>query len=213
MTRPLFATLLFALAAAMPVPAGAAPVLATMAPDGNKVLQAADSRAAAFADQAYDAAMAIYKDGQLRKTLRFEMTMKGLQKQLIVFNAPGDVAGMKVLMEDADTLYVYSPEFKKVRRIAAHMQNQGFLGSTFTYEDMTQAQLAPFYDAQLGGKSGSETTLVLTPKAGKHSSYAKLEVVIDATQSPPIVRRRRELVEQGPGYAPELLGAVPDEAP
>ncbi len=177
MTRTL--SLCLALSLAVPV-AAFAPRPAAAAIDGNKILQAADKRASSFEDQAYDAVMEVYKRGSKQKTLRFHMTMKGLDKQLIVFTAPGDVAGMKVLMQDADTLYVYSPEFKKVRRIAAHMQNQGFLGSEFTYEDMTHTLLAPRFDATFAGKKGSETTLVLTPKAGTSSTYAKLEVVIDA---------------------------------
>jgi DNA uptake protein ComE-like DNA-binding protein len=40
---------------------------------------------------------------------------------------------------------------------------------------------------------------------------SRLEVVVDATQSTPVVRRRRELVELGPGYTPELLGTTLDE--
>ena len=38
----------------------------------------------------------------------------------------------------------------------------------------------------------------------------RLEVVIDGTQSPPIVRRRWELRELGPGYSLEVLGATQD---
>ncbi len=177
MTRPLAILALLALSAPVAV-LPARPAVAAV--DGNAILRAADKRASAFEDQSYDAVMEVYKRGTKQKTLRFHMTMKGLDKQLIVFTAPGDVAGMKVLMQDADTLYVYSPEFKKVRRIAAHMQNQGFLGSEFTYEDMTHTLLAPRFDAKFAGKKGSETTLVLTPKPGVHSTYAKLEVVIDA---------------------------------
>ncbi len=37
-------------------------------------------------------------------------------------------------------------------------------------------------------------------------SADRVEVVIDATQSPPIVRRRWSLRELGPGYSPEVLG-------
>lgn len=165
---------------------GAAPAVASVpAPaaamvDANKILEEIDRRASVFDDQQYDASMAVYKGGELKKTLEFEMTMKGLDKQFLVFTAPGDVAGMKVLMQDAKTLYIYTPEFKKVRRVAAHMQNQGFMGSTFTYDDMTEVQMSPFYDAQLGGKEGSETTLVLTPKEGIDKPYAKLELVIDS---------------------------------
>jgi outer membrane lipoprotein-sorting protein len=184
-TRTLFAALtLFAL---VPVGAGAAGVAtaapnAMMAADASKILAEVDRRASAFDDQSYAASMEIYKDGSLKKTLKFTSVMKGLVKQLIVFEAPGDVAGMKVLMEDQNNLYIYLPEFKKVRRVAAHVQNQGFLGSTFTYEDMTQVKLSPYFKAELGAKNGSETTLVLTPKPGVESTYPKVEIVIDASK-------------------------------
>jgi hypothetical protein len=42
---------------------------------------------------------------------------------------------------------------------------------------------------------------------------SRLEVVVDATQSPPVVRRRRELLELGPGYGPDLLGTMLDGEP
>jgi outer membrane lipoprotein-sorting protein len=158
------------------------PVPAAMAVDANKVLAEIDRRAGVFEDQQYDATMSIFKGGQLKKTLEFQMIMKGLDKQFITFTAPGDVAGMKVLMEGADTLYVYTPEFKKVRRVAAHMQGQGFMGSTFTYEDQKRVELAPYFEATLVGKEGSETTLTLTPKEGVTSSFSRIDLVIDGTK-------------------------------
>jgi len=171
---------LFCLAAA---PASAAPVpAASMAVDANKILAEIDRRANVFDDQQYTASMKIMKEGKLMKELTFESKMKGLQKQFIHFTAPGDVAGMKILMQDAKTLYVYLPEFKKVRRVAAHAMNQGFLGGEFSYQDMTETMLAPFYDAEIGAKKGSETSLTLTPKDDTASGWSKLEVIIDATK-------------------------------
>ncbi|MEM9458864.1 MAG: outer membrane lipoprotein-sorting protein [Myxococcota bacterium] len=164
--------------AAMPVSSTAA----MAAVDANAILTEVDRRAAVFTDQQYQASMAVFKGGALKKTLQFDMVMKGLDKQFITFTAPGDVAGMKVLMQDAKTLYVYTPEFKKVRRVAAHMQNQGFLGSAFTYEDMVQTRLSPFFDAKLAGREGSETTLTLSPKEGVTTTYARVDVVIDGTK-------------------------------
>lgn len=184
-----FSTLLaaFCLTALAGSTAGATPLaaagpVAMMSVDGNKILGQVDKLASAFDDQSYVATMEIVKGGKVSKTMTFEAKMKGLDQQLIEFKSPGDVAGMKVLMEDANTLYVFMPEFKKVRRVAAHVQSQGFLGSEFSYEDMTQVKLSPFFDAELGGKKGNETTLVLTPKKGVETTYPKLEVVIDATK-------------------------------
>jgi type II secretory pathway component PulK len=41
----------------------------------------------------------------------------------------------------------------------------------------------------------------------------RLEVVLDATQSPPVFRRRWELRDLGPGYMPEVLGAPLEDVP
>jgi len=41
----------------------------------------------------------------------------------------------------------------------------------------------------------------------------RLEVVIDATKTPPVVRRRMELRELGQGYSAETLGATLDDVP
>ncbi len=165
-------------------PAAAAPVpAAAMAPaSANKILAEIDRRANAFKDQQYTASMKIMKGGELSKTLTFESKMQGLQKQYIHFTAPGDVAGMKILMQDTKTLYVYLPEFKKVRRVAAHAMAQGFLGGEFTYQDMTEVLLAAFYDAAVGGREGTKTTLQLTPKEGNESGWSRIDVVIDSTK-------------------------------
>ncbi len=161
----------------------AAPVsTASKAPDANAILVEIDRRANAFKDQQYTASMKIMKGGELSKTLSFDSKMQGLQKQFIHFTAPGDVAGMKILMQDTKTLYVYLPEFKKVRRVAAHAMAQGFLGGEFTYQDMTEVLLAESYDAVAGGRDGTETTLNLTPKEGNESGWSKIEIVIDSTK-------------------------------
>ncbi len=182
MKRTLFAAAL-CLPCLLAGPVAAAPVpAASMAVDANKILAEIDRRANGFSDQQYVAQMKIFKAEELSKTLTFEATMQGADKQFIHFTAPGDVAGMKILMQDAATLYLYLPEFKKVRRVAAHAMNQGFLGSEFTYQDMTEVQLAPFYDAVLAGREGKETTLTLTPKSGKDTGWSKLDVVIDSSK-------------------------------
>jgi outer membrane lipoprotein-sorting protein len=182
-------TLLFAMALgaaftpAMDVAASPAAPAAMMAIDPAAILAEVDKRAAAFDDQSYTATMQIYKEGALKKTLVFFAVMKGLDKQFIQFVAPGDVAGMKVLLEggDANNLYLYVPEFKKVRRVAAHMQNQGFLGSELNLSDMI-VEMAPYYDATIAKSEGSLTELVLTTKAGKETAYPKIALTIDGSK-------------------------------
>ncbi len=156
------------------------PMIAQAA-DASAVLKKIDKDASVFTDTSYTATMEIHKGGVKKTTLEFNMVMKGLTKQYIEFVAPGDVAGMKILMV-GDELHMYSPEFKKVRKIAAHTESQGFLGSEFTAEDMVMAKLSDRFDATIGGQSGNETTLILTPKADVQSNFSKLEVTIDKTK-------------------------------
>ena len=164
-----------ALAVALP------PSVAEAAADGAAVLRKLDKDASVFSDVSYVSTMEIWKNGSKRKTLQFDMVMKGLDKQYISFTAPGDVAGMKILMV-GDNLWMYSPEFQKVRKVAAHAQSQGFFSSEFTPEDMVMVGLADHFDASIDGQRGNLTTLSLTPKADFKSSYAKLELVIDKTK-------------------------------
>ena len=157
------------------------PTVAEAATDAAAVLKKLDKDAAAFADVSYVSSMEIWKNGSKRKTLQFDMVMKGLDKQFITFTAPGDVAGMKILMV-ADELWMYSPEFQKVRKVAAHAQSQGFLGSEFTPEDMVMSGLAKHFDGEISGQSGNETYVTITPKADFTSSWSKLELTIDKTK-------------------------------
>jgi outer membrane lipoprotein-sorting protein len=178
------ASLLLSLALAAPVVGVAAFAPAPVHADaqGQKVLEELDRRAQVFKDVSYSASMDVRKDGKSKKVLEFDMTMKGLDKQYIVFKAPGDVAGMKILMEGLDALWMYSPEFKKVRKIAAHAQAQGFFGSEFTAEDMTIVGLAQRWEGVIAGKSGDVTTMELTPKPGMASNFSKLEIDVDKTK-------------------------------
>jgi hypothetical protein len=41
---------------------------------------------------------------------------------------------------------------------------------------------------------------------------ARMEVVLDGTQTPAMVKRRREMIDLGPGYSPEVLGTAADNA-
>jgi outer membrane lipoprotein-sorting protein len=126
--------------------------------------------------------MEIKKGSTTTKEIVFNAVMKGLDKQFIHFTAPGDVAGMKVLLEGTNNLYLFLPEFGKVRRVAAHVQNQGFLGSTFTLSDLAEVKLSPLYDATVVGTEGTLTTLTLVPKKGVEAAAAKIELTIDSSK-------------------------------
>jgi outer membrane lipoprotein-sorting protein len=72
----------------------------------------------------------------------------GVEKILMVFRSPQDVAGTGYLSfsyDDEtkdDDIWLYLPAMKRVRRITGSGKNDDFMGTDFTYEDMGSRGLA-----------------------------------------------------------------------
>lgn len=75
-------------------------------------------------------------------------------KALLKFLAPGDVAGTGLLTiehEDRDDdQWLYLPALKRTRRISAADKNDSFMGTEFTYEDMSSLKLDEYNYKLLG---------------------------------------------------------------
>jgi outer membrane lipoprotein-sorting protein len=64
----------------------------------------------------------------------------GNDRSLIIFDAPGDVAGTALLThahaDRDDDRWLYLPAVRRVKRIASSGQSGAFMGSEFSYEDL-----------------------------------------------------------------------------
>ncbi|MFC1477925.1 outer membrane lipoprotein-sorting protein [Candidatus Margulisiibacteriota bacterium] len=82
----------------------------------------------------------INKNGQVRSR---EVTAfrQGDKKQIMWFLAPADIKGTSFLRvehdNDTEDMWLYLPAFKKTRRIVSSAKKENFMGSDFTYEDMS----------------------------------------------------------------------------
>jgi outer membrane lipoprotein-sorting protein len=74
------------------------------------------------------------------------LTMKQLEgeqgnKTLLEFNAPADVKGTKLLtyehIDSNDDQWMYLPSLKKVKRIISSNKSGSFMGTEFSYEDLS----------------------------------------------------------------------------
>jgi len=110
------------------------------------------------------------------KTLTMKVQLKG-EKRFTEFTS-GDMKGTKVLVLSASQMWVYLPAFGKVRRIASHTKDAGFLGMTFSQDDMATTAYGPQYTAAVLSDDASTTRLSLTPKAGQETPYSKIEVTV-----------------------------------
>jgi outer membrane lipoprotein-sorting protein len=128
--------------------------------------------------------IATTKNGGDASNLKLRMRMRthdGENQQLTEISAPADMKGTKVLIKSPTEMYIYLPAFKKIRRIASHVTEQGFLGTALSQRDLSLTRYAKYYTAKKGKEAGNKLTLLLTAKNDK-APYAKLEVDVDKSK-------------------------------
>jgi outer membrane lipoprotein-sorting protein len=123
--------------------------------------------------------------GKTERMLATKLQVKGL-KLLEEFTAPDDMKGTKVLILSPTQMYVYLPAFGKVRRIASHTKDQGFLGLAISQDDLATTSYGPQYAGQIASQTPTQYVLVLTPKAGQETPYAKIEMTIAKNRMLPV---------------------------
>ncbi|MDB4968131.1 MAG: Outer rane lipoproteinsorting protein [Myxococcales bacterium] len=160
------------------VPAGAAET-------GADVLAKVDQAMNSFTDGTFESKLLIREPNGQAREIGFTTYQKVPDKRLVRFSSPGDLKGMGVLVENKDTMYVYLPGFQKVRRVGTHVKNQTFMGSDFSYEDMSQTRYSPTYDAKLVKADDKSWELELTVKGGQETEYPKVRMWVDKTATQP----------------------------
>jgi outer membrane lipoprotein-sorting protein len=148
------------------------------ASDPQALLAAADKLANGYQDQHIVMRM-IVDDNGATKQARLETMQKGGKKRFIRFLAPGDVKGMAILIEDRQSMYVYLPQFQKVRRIAGHARNQSFMDADFSNDDMGAINFSDDWLPTLESETDSDAKVRLKPKPGVDSEFDSLLVTID----------------------------------
>lgn len=172
MRAPLGLSLAVAAVAAL-----AQPAPAHADPAGDKVLAAMDAAMNRAKTLQFDYEIVNQEAGKPEKTLAMKVKLKG-EKRYTEFTAPADMKGTKVLILSPTQMYVYLPAFGKVRRIASHTKDQGSFGMTFSQDDMALQAYSPEYTATIASEDAANWKLVLTPKAGKETTYGKIEVTV-----------------------------------
>ncbi|MCP2599174.1 outer membrane lipoprotein-sorting protein, partial [Candidatus Aminicenantes bacterium AC-335-B20] len=96
--------------------------------------------------------------------------------RVMKFLSPPDVRNVGFLVLSDDRMYLYLPEFHRIRRIASHNKKESFMGSDFSYEDMGTSGFTRFYDAKLLSENENEWVLELTRKSGVSKPYSKIKM-------------------------------------
>ncbi len=203
----------------LPILVTAALMLAAMdarADDAEAQLAQVDEALNQAKDQFLDYEMVDIKDGKER-TLRLEVSIKG-EKRLTAFTAPADLRGTKVLIVSPTQMYIYLPAYKKVRRIASHVTEQGFMGTTYSNDDLALTRYAPLYAAKIVSSDEDKSKLELTKKSGAVAPYARIVMTVEKKRSLPLemeyfddagnkvkTETRSEYTCEGKVCAPEVI--------
>ncbi|WP_415249805.1 outer membrane lipoprotein-sorting protein [Sulfurimonas sp.] len=116
------------------------------------------------------------------------MSMKVLEgkvedKSLMEFTTPADVKGTKFLnyehVNKDDDQWLYLPALKRVKRISSKKKSGAFMGSEFSYEDLSAFNVNKYtYENGEAQESGSNFVVESVP-VSKHSGYTKRISYVD----------------------------------
>lgn len=83
------------------------------------------------------------------------------EKKLIRFLSPADVKGTGLLTfdykDEDDDMWLYMPALRKTRRIISSEKAKNFMGSEFSYSDITPPTIADFHYTKLGEQRVANT--------------------------------------------------------
>lgn len=121
------------------------------------------------------------------------MKMKVLEgkledKSLMEFLTPADVKGTKFLsyehVDKDDDQWLYLPALKRVKRIASKNKSGSFMGSEFSYEDLSASNVNKYIynkgESKIINFNGQRVYKSISKPRSKYSGYTKLISYIDA---------------------------------
>ena len=146
-----------------------------------EILAKVDHAINAFKDAVWECKLRVKENGTWRE-MSFTTYQKS-PKRMVRFTG-GDQKGMNVLVESPETIYVYLPEFKRVRRMGTHVNNQQFGGSDFSSEDMSQTSYAGSFEPKLVGEDAKSWILELTAKSPRE--FPKTKMWVDKEHFDPV---------------------------
>ena len=150
-----------------------------LAAEADDILKKVEDTMTAPKDMSADMLMTLKDSDGKTKDRKVSTKQMGTDLRMIKFLSPAEVKGVGFLVISSDEMYLYMPEFGKVRRIASHVKNDNFMGTDFSYSDMGGGDYEDDYSVTLAKKEGTVVTLELKPKNADDIQYSKLVMVVD----------------------------------
>ncbi len=136
-----------------------------------------------FKDSKSDMIMTLINANNQKRTRKMKMIVlekKSGDKSLMTFLSPADVKGTKFLtyehINKDDDQWLYLPAIKRVKRIASKNKSGSFMGSEFSYEDLSSFSVEKYSfkgDAEVVTLNGKKTYKGERKPTSKNSGYKK----------------------------------------
>lgn len=152
---------------------------------GEKILAKVDSALNAYRTLTVQYRMTTREKGRDDTFLKIRTSFKG-KKQFTKILGPPDMKGMRVLHLSNTKVYIYMPSYRKIRRVASHMTEGGFLGTTYSQRDMNLHRYRDFYTAEFVKDDGATSTVKLKAKAGSKAPYATIVMQVGKDHKLPV---------------------------
>jgi len=96
--------------------------------------------------------------------------------RVMKFLSPPDIKNVGFLVLSDEQMYLYLPEFRRIRRIASHNKKESFMGSDFSYDDMGTSGFTRYYEAKLIKEDDKEWVLELSRKPKTDKPYKRIKM-------------------------------------
>jgi outer membrane lipoprotein-sorting protein len=145
---------------------------------GNAVLAQMDAMTAKAKDLTikYDVVHQEPGAAEPRK-LQFTVRVKG-EKNVTEFLAPADQKGTRILTLSRTQMYIWLPQFQKLRRVASSSTEMGFMGTTFEYEDMATYSYAGLYDGTIAEDAADHWVIDAVAKPDAAVTFTHLRFTV-----------------------------------
>ncbi len=149
--------------------------------DAGAILSKMDDVIFSIKDKTADVKMILVNMKNGKENVKKAVIMqKGHSKKLFNYIYPKSDSGIATLTLPGDSVYLYLPLFKSVKKISSNSGGGAFNKSDFSLRDTPTKPYSERYKPQLKGTNDTAYILTLIPKAEKWP-YGKLVATIDKT--------------------------------
>jgi len=177
-----------------------------MAMSGEQLSVKVDSVTEGFIDSKSISTMTLFNANGVKSERKMRMSRLEAEngdRSMIVFEAPSDIKSTALLtyehFDKDDDQWIYLPALKRVKRIASKNKSGSFMGSEFSYEDLSsQKRFKYSYEDEVLEKK----SMLISSRVPKdeYSGYSKQVVYVDAksflVQKIEYYDRKKELLKR-----------------